>query len=476
MAVGNRRVLPLRYRAEGKAPSVINPFVAWDVWSAGAADAPGLASRQATRLRGLVAHARTHAPFYRDLYRSVGANTARLADLPPVGKTDLMPQFDRWLTDRALTYQKAEAFAADRRRIGELLEGRWAVWKTSGTSGEMGLFVHDRVALDVYDALFAGRAGSALAGSPAALRLASHGGRMACILANEDHFAGIASWRHQAETYPWLAPLMRDFSVMTPMPDLIGQLNAWDPGQLVAYPSVLSLLADEQDQGRLHLQPGIVIAGGETLEGAEQARIERVFGARVLNVYACSEADYLAFGCPHGWLHVNQDWMILEPVDRDYRPVDPGAASHTVLLTNLANRVQPVIRYDLHDSVTVKPEPCPCGNPLTAIRVEGRRNEVLRFTARDGGDLKILPLAIGTAIERVAGLRRYQLVQTAADAVAIRYRSKPGADPPSVGRDAVRAVADYLGSQGAPAVSVTASDQPPRPDPVSGKFRAVLPL
>ena len=455
---------------------MIDPIVAWDVWSAGGARRGSLANRQVQRLRKLVAYARLHSPVYEELYRAVPDDSVRLADLPPVSKGRLMPHFDRWVTDPSVTYQAAEAFAADRGRIGALLDGHWAVWKTSGTSGEMGLFVHDREALGVYEALFATRAWPAVAATPEALGLVSHGARMACVLANEDHFAGIATWRHQARMYPWLAPLMRDFSVMTPMPALIQQLNAWDPGQLVAYPSVLSLLAEEREQGYLRIAPGIVIAGGETLERSDRIRIEQAFGARVLNVYACSEADYVAFGCHHGWLHINDDWMILEPVDHAYRPVDPGTASHTALLTNLANRAQPVIRYDLNDSVTVKPEPCSCGSHLTAIRVEGRRNEVLRFTGEDGFEIKVLPLAIGTAVERVVGLRQYQLVQTAADAVTLRVSAKRQADPATVGRTAAEAVSAYLATQGAGNVKVAIAQESPVSDAVSGKLHAVVPF
>ena len=46
----------------------------------------------------------------------------------------------------------------------------------------------------------------------------------------------------------------------------------------------------------------------------------------------------IAFGCREGWLHVNADWVMLEPVDANYRPTPLGQISHTVLLTNLAKR------------------------------------------------------------------------------------------------------------------------------------------
>ena len=44
---------------------------------------------------------------------------------------------------------------------------------------------------------------------------------------------------------------------------------------------------------------------------------------------------------------------------------------HTVLLINLTNRVQPLIRYDLGDRATVSPEACPCGSHLSVIQCRG---------------------------------------------------------------------------------------------------------
>lgn len=90
-----------------------------------------------------------------------------------------------------------------------------------------------------------------------------------------------------------------------------------------------------------------------------------------------------------GWLHVNVDWVVFEPVDADYRPVAPGEQSHTVLISNLANRVQPILRYDLGDSVLERPDPCPCGNPFPAIRVQGRSADVLTFRSPAGEKVRL---------------------------------------------------------------------------------------
>ena len=77
--------------------------------------------------------------------------------------------------------------------------------------------------------------------------------------------------------------------------------------------------------------------------------------------------------------------MILEPVDRDYRPTPPGELSHTVLLTNLANAVQPIIRYDLGDSVRAKAGRLRVRQPAAGDpgrRPQRRRHRVARARRR----------------------------------------------------------------------------------------------
>ena len=99
----------------------------------------------------------------------------------------------------------------------------------------------------------------------------------------------------------------------------------------------------------------------------------------MVSSYAATECPFLSVSCPDGWLHVNSDWVILEPVTADHQPVPAGELSDTVLITNLANRIQPILRYDLGDSVLQRLDPCPCGDPRPAIRVQGRAADLLTF-------------------------------------------------------------------------------------------------
>ena len=171
-------------------------------------------------------------------------------------------------------------------------------------------------------------------------------------------------------------------------------------------------------------------------------------------------------------MHLNTDWVVLEPVDRELQPVPPGERSHTVLLTNLANYVQPIIRYDLGDSVTVLPEPCSCGSPLPVIRVEGRRDDVMRLATENGAEIPVLPLAVATALEEEAGVFRFQLIQTGPATLSLRLDSSSREN--DGWQRAEAALQRYLASQGLEHVRIARDLRSPEAEPGSGKCRQVI--
>jgi len=144
-----------------------------------------------------------------------------------------------------------------------------------------------------------------------------------------------------------------------------------------------------------------------------------------------------------------------------------------VLLTNLANRVQPFIRYDLGDSITVKLEGCECGSRLPAIRVEGRQDDVLYLETPGREKTPILPLALATVVEETPGVHRFQVIQTGPASVRIRLEVVPGTDEAQVWEALASGVQQYLAAQGAPMVRIERAPEPPQRDPVGGKFRQV---
>ena len=230
---------------------------------------------------------------------------------------------------------------------------------------------------------------------------------------------------------------------------------------------------DEQEAGRLRIKPALLALAAKGLPEGEYGRIARAFGAKVGNSYAATECPFLSYGCAHGWLHVNADWAVLEPVDADHRPTSPGEPSHTVLVSDLADRVQPILRYDLGDSVLLRPDPCPCGDPLPALRVQGRTADVLGFATPRGERVSIPPLAFG--LDHVAGVGLFQVVQTAPARLRVRLRPASGADPDRVWRAVHGEIARLLAAHGLGHVDVGRGGEPPQPSP-GGKFRELVPL
>ena len=194
----------------------------------------------------------------------------------------------------------------------------------------------------------------------------------------------------------------------------------------------------------------------------------------MINEYGASECLSIACSCAAGRLHVNADWVILEPVDRNYRPVPPGMPSHTVLLTNLANRIQPIIRYDLGDSVAFNATACRCGSGLPAITVEGRHDDVLALRSASGLPVQLSPLALTTAVEDVLVCRPFQLVQTAPAQIALRLATRDPGERRAGWSAAKRALRSYLAQQSLGNVDVVLDSRLPVPDERSGKLREVI--
>lgn len=449
------------------------PAAAWDAWRAERGGPGAVARRGRARLANLVEHARHASPYYRALYRGLPAGVDDPRQLPPVSKHGLMARFDEWVTDREVGLEALRRdHLADESLVGALYLGRYRVFTSSGTSGEPVVLVHDRASWTVAGAVLGVRARRTVLRPDVLGPVLRHGVRAAAVLSTGGHFAAVTTAEAMRRRSRRQARRIRVLSVLRPVPQLVAELNAYRPTVLLGFPSTLELLADELRAGRLRTVPALVAAGGETLSGVARDRIRDAFGCAVLDEYAASEVPGLAVQCHRGVLHVNADRYLFEPVDDAGRPVPAGEASATVLVTNLANRVQPLIRYDLGDRVTVLPGPCPCGSPLPPVRVDGRAGDVLRFRSADGREVAVLPRALAAVVGQTPGVHRFQAVRTGPRALDVRLEAEPDLDPRQVGAAVDARVRAFLAERGLGAVGVERSPDPPRADP-SGKFRQV---
>ena len=417
-----------------------------------------LAAVQEDRLKKLVLFSKANSPFYKNLYQHTGADF-RLADLPPVSKPEMMADFDRVVTDRHVSMKRVDEFCEDLDHVGRMLDGKYLVFKTSGSTGNPAVVLYDKNSIEVASAVAAFRTFARHEDYKAFMR---HGKRTAGVFADYGFYLACGMSRYLQLKMPGRQTKIT-VDVNAPEEEIIRQLNAFQPAMLSGYPSNLSLLAGCEE---LRIHPDVVITGGEMLTDVVRKKLTEKFGCYVQTHYSCTEAGEIACECSEGHLHINEDWVIVEPVDKDNRPVGFGVRSDKVLITNLANYIQPFIRYELTDRVIVHDEPCRCGKTTRWIEIEGRTDDILTFEH----GVQIAPMSLYKILEEVKSIRRFQLVQRSAGKIELRLIAE---DKEQAFEAAKHELRTFFESKGLRGVEILLSDMPPQANPTSGKFKHI---
>jgi phenylacetate-CoA ligase len=333
-----------------------------------------LEDRAGAKLKGLLIHAGTHVPFYRDQFADAGADP---------GKISRAADLERF---PVTTKARLRAAFPSRAIADNLPAGRHYRKRTSGSSGLPLEFYADRSAIDAWLASFLFF--REWAGAPLSLTRLQ--------IATPPHFSGYlineAFRAHSPGRSPRLRRWLLGENVMRlsgPDMTLPGFLSrVGDTGKrgyfIFAFPSYAAWLAARiLDSGsELPSFPRVVMSYGETLTPSRQDLIERAFRCRVVNHYSSLEVLHMAQTCPDnpGLLHVNSEKAILRVVLPDGTTARLGETGR-ILVTDLTNKVMPFINYETGDWGASGP-PCPCGRGFpTLLGVEGRGNEILRLAS-----------------------------------------------------------------------------------------------
>jgi phenylacetate-CoA ligase len=361
-----------------------------------------LRALQQERLERIVRHATAHSPVYRELYRGIDlSRPIALSQLPPTGKAALMERFDEWVTDPRIRLAAVEGHAAA--LCGDdLFLDEYRTCATGGTSGRRCVFLFSRT--EWITAVAALLRWSTFAGVTPRLPRR----RVANVMAVHPlHMTARFGLTMDVGVHR-----VRRFDARRPVREIAAELDAFRPEALSGYPSMLALLADEQLAGRLRIAPRAVTTTSEVRTPEMEERITAAWGVRPFNVYASTETGLIAADCDrHAGLHVFEDYVLLEAVDADGRPVPDGQPAHRLLMTNLWNLTQPIIRYELSDLVTIDSGRCDCGRTFRRlVALDGRSDDVLLLPGRDGGEVAVHPLAIRSPFAALAEVRQYQVV------------------------------------------------------------------
>jgi putative adenylate-forming enzyme len=363
---------------------------------------------QAEILRRQREYVYAHSPFYQKFHK--GLTNRSLHELPVLTKSMMMEHFDELVTDRQIHLEAVRAFV-ESNNDGKRFLNRYRVTATSGSSGHPGFFLYDE---DEWLAILASFArGQEWAG----VRLSLTSRRRLASVASISAWHVSSQVAHSARS-GWM-PALR-LAASDPLPDTIRQLNEWQPDILVAYASMARILADEQSAGRLHIQPEVVFTSSEILTEETRRRVKNVWGREPFNEYGPTETANIAAECADGRrLHVYEDLVILEVVDEQNHPVPPGEYGAKLLVTTLFSRTQPLIRYELNDSVRLSSEPCVCGLPFALVEgIQGRVEDTLHLPGINGTQVAVRPLVFNRVMD-ILPISDWQVIQQPDDTLTV---------------------------------------------------------
>jgi amino acid adenylation domain-containing protein len=340
--------------------------------------------------------------FYRDYYGGHGIREGELADvtirdLPYLSKKILMANFDGAVTDTRLRKQDLERWLDEIRDPREAFRRNFIVMHSSGSSGTTGIFVYSRTDWQVMNTIMAARL-------PQPENHPAGRTRVAFYRAAHGHFAGVATAVHLPKSvYDTLI-----VSLLDPAEYVIEQLQRFQPHRLTGYSSSIALLAEQAMEGKLRIHPQTIFVSGDLLTQSMEQRIQEAWGAPTCNLYGASESLFLAVKeAGHEEMTVMDDLNVLEILDEQNRPVEPGEEGRLVV-TNLYNYTLPVLRYELVDYVTRGTAPSAAGfSSIQGIR-PGKANDALPIVQDSGAHDTISPRALTSFY--AAGLERAQFI------------------------------------------------------------------
>lgn len=404
-----------------------------------------LAQYQAGRLRALLVSAGREVPYYRNLFSRLGFNpsavitTADLSALPFLDKA----------TIRANTEMLKRPGAEGLSRFN-----------TGGSSGEPLIFFigRERVSHDVAAKWRATRWWGVDIGDPEMVVWGSP-----IELGAQD---AVRRWRDRLMRTELLPAFqMND----TTLDGFLQAIRRRRPRMLFGYPSALSHIAHHaRKRGVAMNDLGVKVAfvTSERLYDDQRQVIADVFGCPVANGYGGRDAGFIAHQCPAGGMHLTVEDIVVELVDGQGQAVPDGQPGE-IVVTHLATRDFPFIRYRTGDVAVRDSNRCACGRSLPMLReIQGRTTDFV--IAADGTVMH--GLALIYILRDLPGLQRFKIVQHSLQRTQVLVQAEAGFDRGAHLPGIVEGFKRRLGAE----VQIDVEWVDAIPAEKSGKFRYVV--
>ncbi len=362
------------------------------------------------KLHALVDYAREHSFYLSKKYQKL-PESYTLSDIPITEKSEMTENYDDYVTDPGIRLPQVEAYLEREASDGRLFLDKYTVLHTSGTTGKPLYMVRDDYRNKLHGQLITQRLLKGI--GPDIMDHTKH--KLAAVIFAEHGSSSYEGFLRQQASAPGYEDRMLAVNILEDTETIVRKLNEFQPEMISGYASVLALLALEKQKGNLDIPVRMIANSAEALSRENHLFIENIFGCPVKNNYCMTEGGEIAMTQDGPDMLLNEDFIIVEPVDENRNPVaDPGQWSQGILVTDLTNYVQPVIRYYVNDSVKVE-KIADDEARLPVFQIQGRVNDIFKLCNKPFSTAGINMIA-----EFCSGILDHQFTQIADDELQVR--------------------------------------------------------
>ena len=399
---------------------------------------------QLSRLYRLLTHAEIHVPYYHSLFAKIGFKAEDVRSLADLTRLPLLEKSKIRVNTDALKSENAQNLHR---------------FNTGGSSGEPLIFYigKERVTHDVAAKWRATRWWDVDIGDREMVVWGSP-----IELGAQDIFRTLRDRLFRTRLLP-------AFEMSEQKLDrFLDEIRAMRPKMLFGYPSALSHIARHAEESGRHMDDlGIRVAfvTSERLYDEQRQQISKTFACQVANGYGGRDAGFIAHECPRGGMHITAEDIIVEIVDPQGAPLPCGEAGE-IIVTHLATKDFPFIRYRTGDIGVLDSKPCICGRGLPILKeIQGRSTD---FLVAQSGTV-IHGLALIYVLRDMPQIRNFKIIQESQELTRVWVVTDEGLSPEARAKIELGFKA-RLGQ----AVNVVIEEMAEIPAEKSGKFRYVM--
>lgn len=369
--------------------------------------------RRQKKLDKIVSFACNNSKFYRKLYDSKSTlKDVNIENLPVINKSVLIENFDEIITSKFINKSELHKYFKYPFSFNRKFMKKYLAFHTSGSTGNTAYVVWGPREFAIATVILLTKNTQLFTGEKLSELLFRR--KKFLYFGIMDDYVGGNSWVYGMRFLTKLKML----SIFSPIEKQCKELNEFQPDVIMAKPHLLGKLANQQKLGNLKINPEKIIFVGEMLMPHDKELIETYFGYKPSNSYSTCETGPVAFQSDDvEGLDIIEDEVWVELLDEFDNPIREYYKPGRIVITNLYNKIMPIIRYDIGDSACYIPGK-KAGHFNRISYIQGRQTSSFIFENMDGTQVKISEFPFWSLF--VPGIARYQVIQNSKRSIHLK--------------------------------------------------------